>query len=102
VEARALQMQLYPELYSPVREPGASYAWEDPHHADFIACKGCGNKTLRIALDERTVATRDEAERLVAEADYTCIVEVEVLPGSRLEDWQENERRMREQNTTQP
>lgn len=86
VEAQARQHQLYPELYRPVDEPGVC-AWANPHQADFIGCARCGNKTLRIALGERTVGTRAEAEQLVAEAQYTCVVECEIPPGSSLEDW---------------
>jgi hypothetical protein len=96
-EGQSLQLGLYPELYSPADEPGVSQAWLNIHRADFIVCKRCGNKTLRIALDERTVGTRGEAEKLVAEADYTCVAEVEIL-GFSLEDWQGRERRKREQD----
>ena len=98
VEARSLQLGLYPELYPAREEPGMDRAWTSPHRADFIGCTRCGNKTLRIAIDERTVGTREEAEQLVGEAQYICVVECELL-GLSLEDRQKAEQRMREQGS---
>ena len=96
-EARSLQMACYPELFEgPIPNGDGATAFTNPQRADFITCKECHNKTLRIWLDDRTVATREEAEQLVREDAFTCVWEID-LYGVSVDEGRASDRRRREQ-----
>ncbi len=42
-------------------------------HFDIVVCSGCGNHTARVMIEQRRLATRAEAERLVREEGFTLV-----------------------------
>lgn len=74
-EAQTAQARRFPELYEVRDEHDAPFV-NNRFSSDFIFCRRCENKTLRISYGFSQVPTRREAERLVVEAGFTCMMEI--------------------------
>jgi hypothetical protein len=96
-------MESHPEIFGRAEtdEDGGTVRQQAlPYPADFIICRDCENKTLHISLDERTVATREDAEELTRDGGFTCIREVELLGDTSVEDLQRAEASLREHRSS--
>ena len=81
--ALAQQVRLFPELgwKAPAKKgwireltsPRGGETRTEGGSKDFIACRDCGNVTLRIQLGEEQTFRKAEAERLVESGEFTSL-----------------------------